>query len=127
LRHFRWNVLVPFICDPVWRRFVDACRIGGLVPTETTYDVDWSPPAFDLLDRKIEADADQAMLRIGTMTWPQAVGRQGYDPTKQLDQISEYNKKFDDAGVILDCDPRRVARTGVSQQAPAADQQPPAA
>ncbi len=117
---FQWNVIIPFICKPVWRRFVDACKIAGIVPLDTGYEVEWTPPAFDLLDRQHEATADEKMIRLGTMTWAQAVGAQGYDAKKQLRDIAEMNALWDDAGVVLDCDPRRIGKYGLAQK-PAAD------
>jgi lambda family phage portal protein len=116
---FQWNVLVPFICTPVWRRFVDACKITGIVPANTSYAVEWGPPKFDLLDRLAEAEADEKEIRLGTMTWPQAVQRQGLDARKQLKQIAESNSEFDKVGVVLDCDPRRIGRAGQAQRDPA--------
>ena len=112
----QWEYIIPFICEPVWKRFVDMCRIAGFVPTDTDYGVEWAPPAFELLDRAAESEADTSQVRNGTMSWGQAVARQGYDPEKQLAEIAYWNKKMDDAGVIVDTDPRRVARTGAVQK-----------
>lgn len=113
---FQWNVLVPFVCEPIWRRFVDACRISGIVPANTGYAVEWGPPKFDLLDRLAEAEADEKEIRIGTTTWPQAVARQGLDPRKQLKAIADWNAECDKAEIVLDCDPRRIGRQGQAQR-----------
>jgi capsid protein len=53
---------------------------------------------------------------MGRKTWPQIVAAQGYDPTDQLNEIASWNAAFDKAGVILDSDPRRVAKSGAAQQ-----------
>lgn len=116
---FQWNVLIPFICTPVWRRFVDACKITGIVPANTSYAVEWGTPKFDLLDRLAEAEADEKEVRIGSATWPQMVQRQGQDPRKQLKAIADWNAELDKAGVVLDCDPRRIGRAGQAQLDPA--------
>lgn len=116
---FRWDVLIPFIGDPVWKRFVDYAFAQGIVG-EIDYAVEWGEPKFDLLDREKEADADRAELRIGTKTWPQAVAAQGYDPTKQLSEIADWNKRLDAEGIILDSDPRKTTPAGkVAGQVPA--------
>lgn len=114
----QYNVLIPFICDPVWMRFVNACRIAGIVPDKTGYEVEWSPPAFDLLDREAEAKADVIEVRAGTSTWPQVVARKGYDPQKQLDEIQKWNADVDQRGIILETDPRKIGRNGAMQLNP---------
>jgi lambda family phage portal protein len=125
--YFQWTVAVPFFGTPVWTRFIDACVISGIAPANTPdlYSVDWAPPPFDLLDREAEALADIFELRIGKKTWPQLVGEQGQDPSKQADTIAKWNKVWDDLGIILDCDPRKAARTGVAQKPQEGNKTPP--
>lgn len=125
--HLQWSVAIPFFGTPVWRRFIDNCVIAGIVPANTgnLYQVTWAPPPFDLLDREAEALADIFELRIGKKTWPQLVGEQGEDPAKQLDTIKLWNQHFDEAGVVLDCDPRKVGRTGIAQKSHEEQKTPP--
>ena len=127
IEEFQWNTLVPFVCAPVWRRFVDACMIAGIVKVHPGYGVEWGTPKFDLLDRLAEAQADEKQVRIGTMTWPQAVMAQGLDPAKQLQQIQDWNEELDKRGIVVDCDPRRIGRMGMAQKDPAQTDLPPAA
>lgn len=112
---FQWLILVPFF-NQTWRRFVDAAIIGGIVPAGTSYAVEWAPPAFELLDRKNEAEADEIELRIGKTTWPQMVARQGEDPNKQVEQITEWKPRLIDAGVKFDA----KATAPQQEQAPTA-------
>lgn len=94
----QWNVVIPQLCEPVWAEFLRVLSVGGAVPKG---DVKWDPPPFDLLDRESEAKADQLMLQLGTMTWPQAVGRQGEDPDKQLTEIEKYADRLAAVGVTF--------------------------
>jgi lambda family phage portal protein len=125
--HLQWSVAVPFVCTPVWNHFIDACVIAGIVPADLIdkYAVEWAPPPFDLLDREAEALADIFELRIGKKTWPQLVGEQGQDPAKQAATIAKWNGIWDDLGIILDCDPRKAARTGVAQKSQDGNKTPP--
>jgi lambda family phage portal protein len=125
--YLQWTVAIPFICTPVWNRFIDACVVAGIVPagTQDKYGVEWAPPPFDLLDREAEALADIFELRIGKKTWPQLVGEQGQDPAKQAETIAHWNNVWDKAGMILDCDPRKAARTGVAQKSQEGNKTPP--
>lgn len=110
----RWNVVVPWICTPVYRRFVDLLYLTGEI-SEPDYAVEWSEPAFDMLDRGKEAEADQSQNRLGTLSWGQMIASQGFDPDKQIEEIKMWNEKLDKAGIILDGDPRRITVGGKSQ------------
>jgi hypothetical protein len=57
-------------------------------------------------------------LRTGTLTLRQAIASEGFDPDAQLQQIAEINRLLDADGTILDCDPRRVTKTGTQQKDP---------
>lgn len=122
-----WTVTIPFVCTPVWRHFIDACVVAGIVPADTVdlYSVEWAPPPFDLLDREAEALADLFELRIGKLTWPQLVAQQGQDPAKQLETIALWRDMFEAKGVVLDCDPSKVGRTGVAQKSQEGNKTPP--
>lgn len=115
INEFRWNVVIPLICDPIYRAVVNAIYIMGLI-SEPDYAVEWSEPKFDLLDREKEADADQKEIRIGTLTLPAAIAAKGNDPDEQLKVIAETNKKLDEAEIILDCDPRNTDASGKAIQ-----------
>lgn len=93
---YQWNVIIPQLCEPVWAEFARRMSVAGSAVKETPT---WAPPPFDLLDRESEAKADALMLLLGTMTWPQAVARQGEDPVKQLAEIKQYAEQLVAAGV----------------------------
>lgn len=93
----QWNVIIPMLCQPVFNEFMRVLSIGGAVSATAK----WDTPPFDLLDRESEAKADLAMLSTGTMTWPQAVGRQGEDPDKQLAEIEKYAERLRAAGITF--------------------------
>ncbi len=119
IEELRWNVVVPWICTPVYRRFVDMLYLNGEI-NEPDYAVEWSEPAFDMLDRNEESKADISQVRAGSMSWGQMVSRQGLDPDAQFDELVAWKKRFDTAGIVLDGDPARVDQRGRDQQAGAA-------
>jgi capsid protein len=65
-----------------------------------------------LLDPDKEGTALSRLIRNGLLTWPEAVRERGYDPDEVLAEITAWNGKFDAAGVVLDCDPRRMSQQG---------------
>lgn len=107
---FRWQVLIPQLCQPVWDRFAQALGFD--------YDmqVTWTPPRWEWVDPAKEADAMQANIRNGLMTWREAVSEMGYDPDEQLAEIAATNAAWDASGVVLDCDPRKMTQGGAVQK-----------
>ncbi len=56
-------------------------------------------------------------MRAGFVPQPEAVGSFGYDFRQAVEMIREANALLDDAGISLDSDPRRVAKSGSAQDA----------
>lgn len=111
IEQFRWHVLVPQLCEPVWRRFCLLAKVSA-EPAPVT----WTPPAFETVDPLKEAQAYQVLIRSGLVTWREAVSAYGYDPDQQLDEIAATNAAWDAAGVVFDCDPRKVTQSGAVQK-----------
>lgn len=122
---WRWQMLIPQFCAPVWGWMLDALALAGeiveLAPAE------WSPAPMPILDPGKELDAYQKAVRNGFMTWGQVVRELGYDPGEQLAEIVELNDEFDADDVVLDCDPRRTNAAGAQQVAGASAAPPPTA
>lgn len=117
LRHWarvedwRWRMLIPQFCDPVWAWAMQAAAIIADIPAVTP-PVAWTAPPMPLLDPDKEGLALQRLVRIGAMTWPEMVRERGYDPEAVLAEIAAWNAKFDAAQVILDSDPRKMSQQG---------------
>lgn len=113
---FRWLCVIPGICDPVWRWFIDAAYLAGRIP-ERNYGVTWTPPQFLSVDPVKDALAAELELSNGGLTWPEYVAQKGYDPSKQLASILDWAKRFDEAGQVFAFDRRRVTASGALQTA----------
>jgi lambda family phage portal protein len=105
---FRWQVLIQQFCQPVWDRVMSLTGIDA--------PVTWTPPKWDSVDPYKEASAVQTNIRNGLVTWREAVSEMGYDPDEQLAEIAATNEAWDRAGIVLDCDPRRVTQGGAIQK-----------
>ncbi len=114
VEYVRWQVLIPQLCGPVWRRFIDRAYLAGLI-SAVDYSVEWSCPPFQMVDPYKDGMAAELAVRTGALTWAQMVAERGYDPDDQLDEIAAYNKKMDARGVVSDADPRKTARSGAMQ------------
>lgn len=113
VQEWRWQMIVPRLCAPVWRWVMSmAAELEGwpAIPR-----AEWSAPPMPILEPDKEGLAYQRMIRTGLMTWEQAVRELGEDPTAQLDEIERANREFDRRGIILDVDPRKTTATGQQQ------------
>ena len=119
----RWLCMIPMALRPMYCRFIDAAYLAGVIP-ERNYGVRWTAPGKKSIDPLKDANARQINIRNGIQTWPEAVAEAGFDPDEQISEIEQWNKTWDERGVILDCDPRKTAsngnQTGVTNDKPAA-------
>lgn len=107
---WRWNMLIPQFCDPVFRWF---CEAHGIDPLKLT--VDWVAPAHVQIDPTKEGEALKREVRNGFKTYGQALRELGQDPDSVLREYAEWNKKLDDLKVAFDSDPRRMSQIGFAQ------------
>jgi len=113
---WQWRMLIPQLCDQVWRWFMEAQVLlpGGVADDVKAY---WVPPRRDMVDPKSETENVITRVRNGLTTWPDALRELGItDPKRHAEQIKKANEMIDEYGLVLDCDPRRVAAAGSPSQ-----------
>lgn len=125
MEQFRWLCFIPMFCNPVARWFAEGAVVGGAINT-MDFTMEWAPPSYGSVDPKKDAEAALAKIRSGLMTLPQAIGEEGYDPDEQIAEIKEFNRKLDEAGIVLDSDPRKkAASAGTGQKEEKSDDDKP--
>lgn len=118
LEQDQWHMLIPGLCEPIWRAWVEAALGAGVLPpAKHNYPAEWGPPIFEFVDPLKDALATKAMIRMGLKSWGQAVTEQGYNPASMVQEIAENNAMHDEHGIILDIDPRRASGSGGAQDA----------
>lgn len=129
---WQWRMLIPQMCERAWEWFMEA---QALLPGGVLQDVyaEWVPPRREMVDPKTETQTVKDRLRSGLVTWPNALRELGItDPEGHAADIAKFNKLFDDLGLVLDCDPRKVSDAGLTQARtagtviPSTDVDPPA-
>lgn len=114
IHDWRWRILIPQFCDPVWAFAMQAARIAGQVSGEQLA-AKWTPPPMPMVDPANEGLAEQRNIRTGLKSWSETARERGYDPDELLTEIASDNEKFDELGVVLDCDPRKMTQAGQAQ------------
>lgn len=100
------NVVIPLLCEPLWRWFIEACVASGQLPPGE-YRAKWIPPRFEDVDRLKEVQASVAEMRAGLRSWRDAVHAQGDDPDETFAELTADLERFRGAGVWIDGDPNK--------------------
>ena len=106
---WRWQLLIPQFCTPVWGWAMEAAAIMGL---ENAPEAEWTAPPAPMIDPQSEGLAYQRNIRTGIMSLSEAIRERGYDPDTMLEEIAADNKKIDKLGLILDSDARKTTQAG---------------
>jgi capsid protein len=111
LHDWRWNMLIPQMCDVVWKWAMEAALIAGKV--NETPGAKWTPPPLPMIDPAVEGKAIRENVRAGIQTLPDALREQGHSDFEEfLDEYEESNNKLDERGIILDSDARNTTQAG---------------
>ena len=113
----QYGMLIPMLVRPIADRFHQQGALLGLWGADVPEGMSHVPPAHEMIDPLKDTTALIAQVRAGFVPQPEAVGAFGYDFRQVVEMIREANAQLDDAGVSLDTDPRRVARSGAAQDA----------
>jgi capsid protein len=109
-------LFIPQLCQPVWGWFMEACVAARLLPAPVP--ARWSPPRRELTDPAREIPALTNAVRGGQMLLPELLRMNGIDPDDYLRELQEWNKAMDEAGIVLDSDPRKTSAAGLTQGRP---------
>lgn len=121
---WQWRMLIPQLCDGVWRWFMEAQALlpGGVLEDARA---EWVPPRRDMVNPKEETENVKERIRNGLTTWQDGLRELGVtDPEAHAEQIAKANALLDKHELILDCDPRRVAAAGSATPAQPAEDKP---
>lgn len=126
VHRWRFNMLIPQFCKTIERWFLEAAKLKGYDLTGVTFD--WVPPKKEILDPAAEIPAIIKEIRAGLNSFQGACRERGIDPELLLKQIKEDIDLFDQYGLVLDIDPRRVTSSGQLQSVvkPGEREKPPA-
>lgn len=111
---WRWNMLIPQLCDPAWAWLMEAAIVAGLI--EQPLEAKWTPPPMPMIEPDKEGLAIARLVRTGAMTHDEMVREQGDDPEEHWQEYSAGLKRLDALGIVLDSDVRKVSQAGLTQE-----------
>jgi len=117
---WRWNMLIPLMCDPSIDWFMEAATFAGLVPQDFDDTVLWTPPPMPMIDPEKEGLAFKRNLRSGLITFDEMILGQGNDPEEHWDTYASGLAELDRRKITLDSDARRTSEQGQAQETNAA-------
>lgn len=114
IERWRWNMVVPQICDPIGKWFLEAAAgTTAIIPAAPRFV--WTPPRREMIDPAKEVPPLRDAIRAGITSLPAVHREYGEHTTRVLAEVAETNKLLDSLGIILDSDPRKVSKAGLTQ------------
>jgi lambda family phage portal protein len=112
---WRWNMLVPQLCDAAWRWAMDAAILSNTIAASTPPTAEWTAPPMPMLEPDKEGLALSRQVRAGMKTFSAMIREQGGDPETHFEEYAKDLAKLDELGISLDSDVRRVSQAGLTQ------------
>jgi lambda family phage portal protein len=124
VRRFQKRTVMPMVCAPAWRWFIEAAFASGRV-SELNYRAQWTLPGFEPIDRQKELIADKMEARLGQASVDEQIRRTGRDPEKVRAEIKTWAAQVDADELVFDSDPRKVSDAGLAQMSQPDEQDQP--
>lgn len=115
VRSIQQHFMIPMMCRPTWRKFLQYAELMGVLPMNTPVPVIWSLPRFEHINPIDDVRADLLAVRSGFKSLRQVISENGGNPATVLEDIAQTNTDLDAYDLILDTDPRRVTLQGQAQ------------
>lgn len=106
IQRWQYHVLVPQMCDPMYKWFIKGCLMMGLIKAEPKGRCTWTPPRREMIDPAKEVKALIEMIRAGLKPFSEAMREMGQDPDVAIDAIIEDFKELRKYDLFLTCDPK---------------------
>ena len=84
----QWLLIIPGMLDRIWDWFCEDGWQAGIF-SKRFYEIGWTPPAFESVDRKKDADADILEVGSGLNSLRKVVGARGENFEDLMREIAE--------------------------------------
>jgi len=117
----QWLTLIPKLCVPIWRAFVDAAVLAGKV-TRADYACEWSTPKWSYVNPVDDVRADLDEVSGGLSSLSEKLRQRGYKPDLVFSELKTDLDRLQADGVL----PLLFAMKSGNAQAAMDSQNPPA-
>jgi lambda family phage portal protein len=100
----QYLTLIPISLDRIWAWFLKAGIDFGYFANRQI-PIKWTPPPFETIDRKGEAEADILEMEAGLESRPNLLNSRGYDETETMERIAEHKELLERLGLAFKGDP----------------------
>lgn len=123
IHDWRWRIIIPQFCNPVWSWFMQAAAIMRQVPISALdMPAEWTPQPLPMVDPSSEGLAAMRNIRAGLTSWSETVRERGFDPGELAVEIAADFKRLKDMGIVLDSDPSQMTQAGQAQPPPKSEE-----
>lgn len=95
----QWTLLVPGLCDRIWRAFVDAAYLAGKV-AKAVYKVDHSTPKWPYTNPLQDVEADLREISGGLSSFSEKLRQRGYKPDLVFQELKLDLERLKDDGTL---------------------------
>ena len=95
----QWLNIIPQLCRPIWRWFVDAAWLANKVRTPD-YSTTWATPRWDYVNPVQDINAEISAIGAGLLTPSESLRRRGYDPDAVFAEAAGDFARLKDSGAI---------------------------
>lgn len=96
---FQWLTLIPKLCLPIWRAFIDAAYLAGKLQ-RVDYAVDWSTPKWDYVNPVQDVSADLDEISGGLSSFSEKLRRRGYKPELVFQELKSDMERLKKDGTL---------------------------
>lgn len=100
IEDWQYNMFIPQFCNGVWKWFIDALLIRGVITREVS--AEWTPQGHEMIDPVKEMSGLILELKSGLISWTEACKRRGYNPDVLMEQIKQDKGLFAEAGINVE-------------------------
>ncbi len=118
---WQWLIFIRQACLPTWNRVGSLMVVTGQRSPAADWRAAWAPPRRRWVDPAKEVAAARDEVRSGFVSLRAKIAETGEDPDEVLGDVAATNKFLDENGIVLDSDPRKIARGGNAQSLDSGD------
>ncbi|WP_419808379.1 phage portal protein [Sphingomonas sp.] len=109
----QYLTIIPIGLDRIWAWFLGTGIDFGQFPNKPV-PIKWTPPPFESIDRKGEAEADILEMQAGLESRPNLLNSRGFDAPEMMDQIAEHQALLKKLSLAFKGDPFTPAQTATT-------------